>query len=49
MLADSFAWNNVEDTIMFIQYLLPFRFKFGQLLAITIPSNLEVTIHPSFY
>ena len=42
VLTDWFAWKNVDDTIIFIQYLLQFYFSFVQLLSILFPSNLEV-------
>ena len=42
MLADWFARKNIDDTIIFVQYLLLFLFKFVQLLTRIIHSNLEV-------
>ena len=42
MLADWFAWKNVNNTIIFIQYLLLCLFRFVQLLTRMIHSNLEV-------
>ena len=32
LLADWFAQKNIDDTIIFIQYVFLFRFRFGQLL-----------------
>ena len=42
LLADWFAWKNLDDTIIFIQYLLLFLFRLVQLLTRKILSNLEV-------
>ena len=42
VLADWFARKNIDDTMIFIQYLLLFLFKFDQLLPRIIHSNLEV-------
>ena len=42
LLADWFARKNVDNTIIFIQYLLLFRFRFSQLLARLFHSNVEV-------
>ena len=42
VLADWFAWKNVDDTIIFIQYWLLFLFRFVQLTTRISHSNLEV-------
>ena len=41
LLTNWFTWKNLDDTIIFIQYLLLFLFRFVQLLTIMCNSNLE--------
>ena len=42
MLADWLARKNVDDTIIFIQYLILFLYRFVQLLTRVFHSYLEV-------
>ena len=54
LLTNWFAQKNLGDTIIFIQYLLLFLFRFVQLLSIMCPikvnsNTIELTVYPSSF